>query len=504
MNHLPTIIQILILLPLVGAAICGACKSGEGVRKFAMLWSLLPLVLLAILGGKLSVAWSLPWMPDAGMDLRFVVDGLSFVFLLLVAVLVPFVQGMKTRDGSGERGYHALILLLQAGLFGVFTARHFVAFFMCWEAALIPAFLLIRMWGREGKAARAAMRFFMVTLAGGVLMLVGFLLLQLSVGTMDFDVLATMASRGELLPKINEWMPTMNAVQILTGIAVLVLIGIAVKIPIVPLHAWLPDAYAEAPTPVTILLTGLLSKMGVYALLRVFLPIFPEVHAVLAPWVLGFAVATVLLGVLAALAQKDVKRMLAYSSVNHLGYCALAAAAVMAGKREVAAMDAALAGVVVQAISHGIIAAGMFYGVSILESRSGGKRMLGDFGGLRANMPVLCGLMGLCVFASLGLPGLAGFVGEFLIFDGAFHLVPWAAAVSALGLLLTAVFLLRAMRLIFNGPLAAEHAGWQDLSTTERLRYAPIVALVLLLGLVPSLLLNWINPTLHELITLLK
>jgi len=268
---------------------------------------------------------------------------------------------------------------------------------------------------------------------------------------------------------------------------------LAVKIPVVPFHAWLPDAYAEAPTPVTMLLTGLLSKMGVYGLLRIFLPVFSEVLPGLAPWLNGLAVATVLLGAVAALAQKDLKRILAYSSVNHLGYCVLAVAAVAASQADHASCASAVSGVVLQAFNHGIIASALFFGIAILEERSGGARGLNDFGGLRANMPVFAGVMGIAVFASLGLPGLSGFVGEFLIFNGVFGVGPWAAAVSLIGLLLTAVFLLRLIRKVFHGPLPSGMAKWPDLTTGERWLFAPAIAMIVIPGLCPQVLLQFVN-----------
>jgi NADH-quinone oxidoreductase subunit M len=187
------------------------------------------------------------------------------------------------------------------------------------------------------------------------------------------------------------------------------------------------------------------------------------------------------------------KRMLAYSSVNHLGYCVLAVAAISAGSSDRAATTAAVSGAVLQAINHGVIASVLFYSIGILEDRSGGHRGLDDFGGLRARMPVFSGLMGLALFASLGLPGLSGFVGEFLIFNGVFALVPWSAAVSVLGLLLTAVFLLRLNRKVFHGPLPGAMGNWSDLSRTECWLFAPAIAMIVIPGLWPQSLLHFIN-----------
>ena len=504
----------LLLLPLAGAVLLavwpGMCR--EHASRFAIAWAVLPLVLVATLGcgytgstDGVMAAWSLPWLPDANINLTFSVDGTAWLFLLLASLLTWFSLAVSAKLNIGDRAYCALIMVMESMLFGVFTARHFIPWFLCWEMTLIPAYLLIRLWGGNG-APRAALRFFVVTLGGGVVMLLGFLALQLSVGTMDFAALNQLAARHELAAHLAQSFAVtgLSGPTLLTMVAVAVFLGLAVKIPVVPFHAWLPDAYAEAPTPVTILLTGLLSKMGVYGLLRVFLPIFAEVLPGLAPWLTALAVATVLLGAVAALAQKDLKRILAYSSVNHLGYCVLAVAAVAATCTDRDAVASAVSGVVLQAFNHGVIAATLFFGIGILEVRGGGSRGLNDFGGLRARMPVFSGLLALALFASLGLPGLSGFVGEFLIFNGVFGLVPWSAAISLIGLLLTAVFLLRLIRMVFHGPLPPAMAKWTDLSNSERWLFVPAIAMIIIPGLWPQALLQFINGDTLRLLELLR
>jgi NADH-quinone oxidoreductase subunit M len=495
-------LPLVILLPLIGAVLLALSRSMEAkiAGRIAGIFAFLPLFV-----ARSSGEWSLPWMPDADIALRFSMDGLSYLFVLLVALVTLVAILTSIIKGKGDRGYFALILVLQAALFGVFTARHFIPWFLCWEMTLIPAWLLIRLWGGAG-APKAALRFFIMTLGGSAFMLVGFLALQLSVGTMDFDVLGKLASQGALTGALEESFAFtgLTGHTLLTLVALAVFLGLAVKIPIVPFHAWLPAAYAEAPTPVTMLLTGLLSKMGVYAMLRIFLPVFPEVLPALAPLLTWLAVATVLLGAVAALAQTDLKRMLAYSSVNHLGYCALAIAAVAASTTDRSAMSSALSGTVLQAFNHGIIASALFFGIAILETRSRGQRGLNDFGGLRAQTPVFCGLFGIAVFASLGLPGLSGFIGEFLIFNGAFAITPAAAALSVIGLLLTAVFLLRMMRKVFWGPLKPSLAKWQDLTRDEKTIFGFLILLIAIPGIFPQVLLHFANPAIVELLDLLR
>lgn len=495
-------LPIVILLPLIGAVLLALSRSMEAKNagRIAGIFALFPLFV-----ARPNGEWSLPWMPDANIALRFSMDGLSYLFVLLVALVTLIAISATLLKGKGDRAYFALILVLQAALFGVFTARHFIPWFLCWEMTLIPAWLLIRLWGGPG-APKAALRFFIMTLGGSAFMLVGFLALQLSVGTMDFDALGKLASQGELTDALAKAFAFtgLTGHTLLTLVALAVFLGLAVKIPIVPFHAWLPAAYAEAPTPVTMLLTGLLSKMGVYAMLRIFLPVFPEVLPSLAPLLTWLAVATVLLGAVAALAQTDLKRMIAYSSVNHLGYCVLAIAAVAASTTDRSAMSSAISGTILQAFNHGIIASALFFGIAILETRSRGQRGLNDFGGLRAQTPVFCGLFGIAVFASLGLPGLSGFVGEFLIFNGAFAITPGAAALSVLGLLLTAVFLLRMMRKVFWGPLKPSLAKWQDLTKEERTLFGFLILLIVIPGIFPQVLLHFANPAIVELLDLLR
>jgi NADH-quinone oxidoreductase subunit M len=275
-----------------------------------------------------------------------------------------------------------------------------------------------------------------------------------------------------------------------------------------PFHTWLPLTYAEAPTSVTMLLTGAMSKMGVYGFLRILLPIFPEqMRAALTP-LLWLAVLTIVASALAAIAQRDLKRMLAYSSINHLGYCLLGLFATLqvTGPEPAWTSErvAALSGVLLQMFNHGLTAAALFCFVGLIEQRSGGLRGLDDFGGLRKVAPVFCGLMGVSVFASLGLPGLNGFIGEFLVIKGTFGLVKWAAVLSTFGLLATAVFLLTFMQRVWSGPLNDRWQGFPDLTLRERLLVLPATALMFVLGFFPQIIIQFINPTVLRLAESLK
>jgi len=276
------------------------------------------------------------------------------------------------------------------------------------------------------------------------------------------------------------------------------LLGFAVKTPLMPFHTWLPLTYAEAPTPVTMVLTGLMSKMGVYGFLRLVLPIFSAQLQQAALLLLGLAVLTVVGGAAAALAQRDLKRLLAYSSINHLGYCLLGGfAAAMATHAVDPATEraAALDGVILQMFNHGLTAAALFAFVAFLEKRSGGQRDIFGFGGLRQVAPVFAGLMGIALFSSLGLPGLNGFVGEFLVFKGVFALTPAAATLASLGLLLTAIVLLEVLQRLFFGPIEPRWSRFPELTGEERMIVGPAIALMFLLGVFPQVLLGRFNAT---------
>jgi len=286
-------------------------------------------------------------------------------------------------------------------------------------------------------------------------------------------------------------------------LAIGVLAGFAVKVPLVPFHTWLPAAYSEAPSPVTMLLTGAMSKMGVYGLLRIAIPLFgPQISQIRTP-LLVLSVATVVMGAWAAAAQKDLKRVFAYSSVNHLGYCLLAifALAVPAsGAATAASQAAALNGVILQMFNHGLTAATLFWFIVMIQLRSGGLRGIDDFGGLRKPAPVFAGLMGIALFSSLGLPGLNGFVGEFLIFRGVFPLSWVSATVSVLGLLVTAAVILTVIQKVFTGPVPERWATFPDLHASELMALAPVIGLMFLIGLVPQLIVGSVNPTVLNLL----
>lgn len=541
MNGLP-MLTIITLLPLIGGIIVVGLQDKHLARRLALGFSCLSLLLALVLwksfdatNGGLQFVQKLDWIPDLGVQYFVGVDGLGLLMVLLTAIVTPMailaswnsVGTSSTSSHSGKVGdavervppsapgshlYFALILFLQAGLFGTFTALNFFHWFIFWELSLIPAFFLVRLWGGLNRGP-AATQFFVYTMVGSVAMLLAFLAIFLATGKMDFIELAAMGRDGSLVNALSDklgW--KLFGFEFTAKVMPLIiffgaLLGFAVKVPLMPFHTWLPATYSEAPSPVTMLLTGVMSKMGVYGFVRILLPIFPsQLNWVLTP-LLWLAVITIVFSACAAFAQRDLKRIFAYSSINHLGYCLLAVFAVAKFTNLPGATTekaAALNGVFLQMFNHGLTAALLFWFVALIEQRTGGLRGLNDFGGLRKVAPIFCGLMGIALFSSLGLPGLNSFVGEFLIFKGVFPLTPWAAALAVIGLLVTAIFILTILQRVFNGPLNEKWSKFADLTAGEIALLVVPIALMFVLGLYPRLVLDVINPTTVQMVEQLK
>ncbi|HEX8898019.1 MAG TPA: NADH-quinone oxidoreductase subunit M, partial [Chthoniobacterales bacterium] len=417
------------------------------------------------------------WIPSIDAEYFVAIDGLSLLLVLLTSLIFPFAFIARRMT----RGACALMLVMQAALYGTFTAQNFVLWFLFYEMSLVPGFLLIKIWGGENRD-RAATKFFLYTFLGSVAMLLSFLGIYFAKGTFDFATLAETARSGPLLAGKLGWIAFAG-----------IFLGLAVKVPLFPFHTWLPDAYEAAPTGVAMVLTGVLSKMGVYGFIRLLLPLFPREVQTLGPWLLGLAVCSIVFSSLAAWAQSDLKRMVAYLSINHLGYCMLGLFAITTTTpRPAIEIQAALSGVLMQMFNHGVTAAALFYFVGLLEERRG-TRGIQDFGGLMQRTPLLCGWMSVAMFSSLGLPGLNGFIGEFLIFKGSFSLAMIPTAIAVLGLLFTAITFLRAMQLLFSGPLAESCTAFSDLVRREMLVVVPVTLLMFAVGIAPQFLFNIFN-----------
>jgi NADH-quinone oxidoreductase subunit M len=508
------ILTLLTVLPLIGAAV--ALAAGKHARAVALITTLAALALALVVwtelpaNGSIGLVEQYAWAPSLGIEYHLGVDALGALMLLLSAIVTLMSVDAAHRVHHQPGLYFALVLTLEAGLFGSFTALNFFHWFLYWELSLIPAFFLIKLWG-GARRGPAATQFFIYTMAGSVALLVSFLGLFFATGSplfsyaksMDFGYLTQLASTGVLEASVKAHLGPTAMIWLAIG----VLAGFAVKVPMFPFHTWLPAAYAEAPSPVTMLLTGAMSKMGVYGLLRIALPLFGSQISQMRTPLLVLAVATVVMGAWAAAAQKDLKRIFAYSSVNHLGYCLLAifalavpAAQTLNNPAAQASQAFALNGVILQMFNHGLTAATLFWFVAMMQQRTGGHRGIDQFGGLRKPAPVLAGLMGIALFSSLGLPGLNGFPGEFLIFRGVFSLAWVAAAISILGLLVTAAVLLTVIQKVFLGPVPEHCANFPDLHHGERLALAPVFGLMLIVGVVPSLIVSTVNPTVQNLL----
>jgi NADH-quinone oxidoreductase subunit M len=510
-NSLPIpLLSLIIFTPWAGAllvALHHPRKPNALSRGGALIFSLstLAFALAAIACGGfdpatpgLQLTESHAWISALNVRYSLGLDGLSLILVLLTGIIAPtaLVASWRATPATRESNLHSvLMLLLQGAALGVFLAQDFFLWFLFWELSLIPAFFLIKMWGNPAGATRAAYQFVIYTMGGSAFMLMSFAALHVATGTLNFGELAQLASTGALQPKLAALGGASGIwpAIVFTG----VLLGLAVKVPLFPFHTWLPPAYAEAPAGVSMFLTGVLSKMGVYGFLRILLPIFPTQLQTAAPCLMVLALLGIVLGAFAALRQRDLKRMIAYSSVNHLSYCLLAIFAVASVANQTAnaaAISSALTGTILQMFNHGLSAAALFYCIGLMEKRTGGLRGIADFGGLRGTAPVFAGLCGVAMFSSLGLPGLNGFVGEFLIFRGVFGLAPWSAAIATLGLLVTALFLLGFWQKVFHGPVAGATPKVTDLTACEIAPLVPSIALMFVLGIFPQLLACLVNP----------
>jgi len=487
------LITAIILIPLLGAVAVCAWPQRNG-RPVALLFNAISAACALALWRNFDATASglqfverHAWIPAIGAEYLVGVDGLSLLLVLLTSLIVPFALLAQPMD----RGFYATMLVMQSALYGTFTAQNFVLWFLFYEMSLIPAFLLIKIWGGENRD-RAATKFFLYTFLGSVAMLLSFLGIYFANGTFDFAALASVGKNGLLTGKMT-WLAFAG-----------IFVGLAVKVPLFPFHTWLPDAYQTAPTGVSMVLTGVLSKMGVYGFVRLLLPLFPNQIKFIGPWLLSLAICSIVFAPLAAWAQRDLKRMIAYLSVNHLGYCMLGLFAVTASPVVAAKIDthAAFSGVFMQIFNHGITAATLFYFVGLLEQRRG-LRGIDDFGGLMQRIPLLCGWMSVTMFSSLGLPGLNGFIGEFLIFKGSFALTGPFTAIAVIGLLVTAIVFARAMQSLFSGPLADSCSAFPDLLPGEKLVVVPVALLMFAIGIAPQFVFNIFNATVAQMAQLI-
>jgi NADH-quinone oxidoreductase subunit M len=478
------ILTLVVFTPLVGVLVLLAIPghNHRAIRWVALLAALASLGFSLALTGyrpdgpEFQFRESLDWIPAFGMGYRLGVDGLSVVLVILTTVL-SVVSIFYSWDPIQTRvkEYYATMLLLMVGMLGVFVSLDLFLFYVFWEISLIPMYLIIGIWGGP-RRIYATVKFVIYTLVGSLLMLVAILAVAIAHGnatgqfTFDYLVLRGFGYTDNL--------------QALAFIAFF--LAFAIKVPMWPLHTWLPDAHVEAPTAGSIILAGVLLKLGGYGFLRYSLPLLPDASKSFAPIVIGLAIVAILYGALVSMVQPDLKKLIAYSSVSHMGYVMLGAFVFNVQGLE---------GAVFQMISHGITTGALFLLVGVIYERTH-DRLIAHMGGLNAKLPRYAAIFGLFTFASIGLPGLSGFIGEFLVVLGAFRFNAWVAAATMLVVIFSAVYMLwMFQRVFFAVPSDWMRRFWpslKDMSRNEWLALAPLVVLVVALGVFPG-------PVLHAL-----
>jgi NADH-quinone oxidoreductase subunit M len=483
------LLSIIIFLPLVGGLILLALPGEKAQKWWALLISLATFLVSLLLfiwwragEGGMQFVERVPWVPQFKIQYFVGVDGLSLFLVLLTTFLTVLVL-LFSWTGVEKRlkAYLFLMLLLEAGMVGVFVSLDLVLFFVFWELTLVPMYFLIGGWGDPhgtyiflGRAMPwriyAALKFFIYTMAGSALMMVAILVLYRQGGTFSLVELQKLSLSSNL----------QIALFISFGLA------FAIKVPLFPFHTWLPDAHVAAPTGGSVILAAILLKMGTYGFVRFCLPLFPDATRMFVPWIAALAVIGILYGALVALVQKDVKSLVAYSSVAHLGFVVLGLFALN---------SQGIAGATLQMVNHGLSTGALFLMVGMLYNRRH-TRLLDDFGGLWKTIPIFGILFIVVALSSAGLPGLNGFVGEFNILLGAFRSILPFAVVATFGIVLAAWYLLDAVRKMLQGPVTKpENAQLQDLNWREVLTLVPILVLFFVIGLFPNLFFDKINPS---------
>ncbi|HUF95534.1 MAG TPA: NADH-quinone oxidoreductase subunit M [Acidimicrobiia bacterium] len=476
-------LSALILLPVVAALVIAAIPSKRSEIHLALgiALSMLPLALAGYLFWEfeplpgyqhtVDAVWHEPW----GISWSLGMDGISLPMVMLTALLVPIALGASTSITKRTKEFVVFTLLLEAGMLGAFLALDLFLFFVFFEAILIPMYFIIGIWGGE-RRIYASIKFFIYTALGSALMLAAIIGLAFSYSSEFGSTSFALADLMEV---------TLDAGTERWFFAAFAL-AFAIKVPLVPLHTWLPDAHVEAPTAGSVLLAAVLLKLGTYGLLRFNLALFPEASVDAVPIMATVAVVGIIYGAVVAIVQPDLKKLVAYSSVSHLGFIVLGTFALTSG---------GLQGAVIQNVNHGLTTGALFLLVGMLYDRRHTKA-IADFGGLQKVMPMYAGFFLFMAFASIGLPGLNGFVGEFLVLVGSYATLPVFAIIASFGVVLAAIYLLWAYERVFTGvPDKEENLALKDLTTREIGLLAPLAILVLVIGLFPSVLLDKIGPS---------
>jgi NADH-quinone oxidoreductase subunit M len=481
--QIPHLLSLLVVLPILGALVVAlAPRASESLAKLVGLGvSLAAFVAsLSLVSGFKDVAAyqfeeSSAWIPSLGISYHVGIDGLSLWLVILTTFLTPLcLLGAWSQITSRVKEFVLFMLLLEAGMIGVFVALDLFLFYVFWEAMLIPMYFLIGIWGHD-RRIYAAVKFFLYTFAGSVLMLVAFLVLYRHAGSFDIPTLV----KAPVGPELQTWLFLACA------------LAFAIKVPMWPFHTWLPDAHVEAPTAGSVILAGVMLKMGGYGFLRLAIPLFPDAAVRLAPLVGVLAVIGIVYGALVSLVQPDLKKLVAYSSVSHLGFVMLG----IAGLSTIG-----VTGAVYQMLNHGISTGALFFLVGMLYDRRH-TRLISEFGGLRAAMPWYFAVFLLISLSSIAVPGTNGFIGEFLILMGAWSFSPKLVAVASLGVILAAAYVLWMVKRVFYGELRnPKNQGLPDLSLRETTVLLPLVVLAIVMGVWSPAFTRRIEPSAEALV----
>ena len=486
------IVTALIALPIVGALLLFLVRdddTNEGlIRNIALGVSCVVFLVTLVLWAGFDPASAdfqsvehHDWIPVFGIKYFVGVDGISLFLVVLTGFLTPIALLCSWESVHQKtRAFCMFILLLEAAMTGVFVSLDLFLFYIFWDAMLIPMYFLIGIWGYD-RRVYAAIKFMMYTMAGSVLMLLAILGLAVlhsqQTGSYSFDLLK--------LYEIS--IPASLQFWFFLAFA----LAFAIKVPLFPFHTWLPDAHVQAPTAGSVILAGVLLKMGTYGLVRFAFPLFPEAATVFAPYLAVLAVVGIIYGALVAMVQPDMKKLVAYSSVSHLGFVVLG----------IAAMNTqGMQGAVYQMLNHGISTGGLFLIVGMLSDRRH-TRLISEFGGLKKPMPRLVAAFLILTLSSIGLPGLNGFVGEFLILLGAFAWNPTFAAFAATGVILSATYMLWMFQRVNYGPVSEKNALLPDLKPREWALLVPVIAMTILMGVLPNLFLTPMGPSIERMLT---
>ncbi|MDP2934873.1 MAG: NADH-quinone oxidoreductase subunit M [Dehalococcoidia bacterium] len=475
-------LSILLALPVLGAIVLAFVRKDnhDAIRNISAFFTLLAFVIsvglfFAFDSGQASAfryVEQAPWIPQLGIQYFLGVDGLSMPLVILttmlsfLSILVSWHINMRVKE------YFALILILETGILGVFTSLDLFLFFLFWEVELLPMYLLIGIWG-SGRREYSAMKFLIYTVFGSALMLVGILWLYRESGLQTFDM--TVLGQAHITSQFS------------LIIFALIFMAFAIKLPIWPLHTWLPDAHTDAPTAVSVILAGVLLKMGGYAMIRINVSILPEAAVYFAPILAGFAVISILYGACVSLVQKDLKRLVAYSSVSHMGYVLLGIAGGVTGASLMGFTGASL-----QMFTHGTITGLLFALVGLVYNRTH-TREIAQMKGLAHRMPLIAIIFTMAGLASLGLPGMSGFVAEFLVFVGSFSAWPWHTVLGVFAIVITAGYLLWTLQRILFGPPDSRWAHLEDASFVDAVPIVVLIIVIVAVGVYPAILTDMIQ-----------